>query len=343
MGIIKRLLGLDAADDSDARGDEAVTLAIERTVDRIDPRLRMVSGYQRKLRPGVGTALRFASEFAARVPGPVEVNSTAWRADPLLRLLFATPEDISRTFSRSQELQAFFAGPAGLSASHAYTMLAAHRTERKVLGMELQGEIIRADVAQLTVDFSNHLVVMPAADEAGVREELRRRALNYLLDQVLERLSGIRSRKKGLEQQRAILETRLRLLRQQGGSMDNVFEETPAGEVELKSVGERLEDNGRELEKIKASIGTLDHALQHIHKVAANPGELLRLVDLELCVDCMNRVIEGEADQQANTFRLLELSLEGNPPRSGVILIARFPRDELQSRQDLLRDAERYL
>jgi hypothetical protein len=343
MGFITRLLGIDTADDLDTPEDPNVSLAIERAVDRIDPRLRMVSGYQRKLRPAVARALRFAREVAAKIPGPVEVSPSAWRADPLLRLLFATPEDISRVLSRSQELQSFFAGPAGAGASHAYVMLGVPRTERTVLGMELQGEMVRADVAQRTVDFSNHVAVTPASDEPGVREEVRRRVLNFLLNQALDRLSSVRSTKKGLEQQRAILETRLRLLRQQGGSIDNLFEERPAGDSELKSIEQRLAENGQELEQIKASLGTLDDVLRHLREVAEHPEKLVRLENLELHVDSMNRIVQGEAGQQANKFQLLEAFLNGNPPRSGVLLIARFPRDELQSRQDLLRDAERYL
>lgn len=337
MGIISRLLGLDTP------VDPAVAEAVEYAVNHVDPRLRIVGGYEHKLQPSVVTALEFANQVAARVPGPVEVSAAAWSADPLLRLLFATADDIPLCFSESREVQAFCADARGLGASHVLAILGSHRAERNVLGVELEGETLHSGVSQRTVDFSTHAVMMPAADEQGVREELKRRVFNFLLNQALERIKGIHSEEEELEQEHAILETRLRLLQQKRHGVDSVLEPSSADQAQLTILEQQLAENGRELEQVMASIGTLDRSLQQVQQVLERPGDYLSVAPLQLRVDSMNCIVEGPSSQPVHEFRLLEASLKGDRPRSGVILIARFPRGELRSREQLLEDAERYL
>jgi len=155
--------------------------AIEQVIDGIDPRLRMVGGYARTLRPAVERALAYADEACARIPGPLEFNRRSWSGDPTVHALFATAEDLRRVFSRNGAVKALFAQHHSSEVTHAYAVLGMALEERHVLGIEQDGDIIRRDVPQVNVSFGDHRVTHAAPDEEGLRRDLRQRALNELI------------------------------------------------------------------------------------------------------------------------------------------------------------------
>ena len=86
---IKHSLAQRQARKAAARAREAeIQLAIEHVVDEINPKLRAVSNYRKKLRQAVERALAHSTEIVASIPGPIEVNRSLWSSDPMLRAFF---------------------------------------------------------------------------------------------------------------------------------------------------------------------------------------------------------------------------------------------------------------
>jgi len=341
MGFLRRLFGTAAADDSEGPDDATTDEAIERAVAHIDPKLRLVAGYRRELRPSVRIALKFAREMAGRIPGPVTLSAGAWSTDPLLRLIFAAPTDIGQRLSRGQELQAYV-NKRGAATSEIYVLFAARRDERTVLGAELHGNMVRTDVAQRTVSFAQHQATIPCATEEELRAEMERRAFVFLLNRVLARISGLKSRTQELEQQRAMLSTRLMLLKQRGGGLEDAF--GPSENVsDVEVIERKLAENARYLESTKASVGTLDRYLDQARAVLSNPGDFLSLTEVQLRVNSVNQIIAPGAPGSAMEFNLVEVRLAEDPPRQGTVMVGRLPSGEVISRGDMLRDAERFL
>jgi hypothetical protein len=69
-----------------------IGLAVERVVDQVNPRLRGLGGYRKRLAPVVEECLNRARELAGQVPGPVRVDRRAWATDPCVNALFGGVE-----------------------------------------------------------------------------------------------------------------------------------------------------------------------------------------------------------------------------------------------------------
>jgi hypothetical protein len=93
---------------AERQAEAVISTAIDRVVERADPRIRLVAHYQRKLRPAVKRSLQYIDGLVANIPGPIEVNSKTWSSDPSVNAFFATVGDMQRFFSRSAELREFF-------------------------------------------------------------------------------------------------------------------------------------------------------------------------------------------------------------------------------------------
>jgi hypothetical protein len=91
--------------------DAALRQAIDRAVEAVDPRLKAVSDYQRRLALAVAQALRHCAEVAAAIPGPVEIGPGAFATDPLVHALFAAPGDIADMLGKSREVREFLCRP----------------------------------------------------------------------------------------------------------------------------------------------------------------------------------------------------------------------------------------
>jgi hypothetical protein len=129
--------------------------AIERAVDGTDPRVRVVFGYRKRLREPIIHAIEHVVALVARVPAPLLAGRGNYGADSRLAALFASADHMLETFGHDPSIIAFLEGLDG-GAERIAALLVADRTEKNVLGMELEGEMLRRDVAQVAACF--HLI-----------------------------------------------------------------------------------------------------------------------------------------------------------------------------------------
>lgn len=148
--------------------------AIERAVDGTDPRVRVVSGYQKRLRDPIIHAIEHVVALVARVPAPLFAGRGNYQDDPRLTGLFASADHMLETFGYDPSITAFMEGLDGRVERIAALLLADH-TEKHVLGMELEGDMLRRDVAQVAVSFDNHRLLDPTASEEETRPSGRHR------------------------------------------------------------------------------------------------------------------------------------------------------------------------
>ena len=88
-------------------------------------------------------------------------------------------------------------------------LLLAHRQERNVLGMDLMGDQVRRDVAQVSVSFSGHRLLEPRINEDESRRFLKRRAFDYLLVLALGEITETGVQREDLKRQRDLLQRKL--------------------------------------------------------------------------------------------------------------------------------------
>ncbi|MFO1433404.1 MAG: hypothetical protein U1F76_25460 [Candidatus Competibacteraceae bacterium] len=324
----------------EAEQQEEVTLleAIDRVVEDADPRIKLVSHYQRKLSQAVQHALQYIDGLVARVPAPVEVNSKTWLTNPYLNAFFATVDDLQMVFSRSPALRHFFERHA---LAECYAGLMMTRQEKKVLGMQLSGDVIQKDVPQLTVSFVDHRVKMPTATEAEARAEFKRRALRFLVTQALERVLSLRTERENLQKQKQILQLKIKILQGKQNGFPSLSKNGEDIESQLASLQQKLAENKEELQEISVQIDELDDYVDLLNDILGHAENYLALEQVSMKLSRLGVKLEENSTEPGNELILPEFI--GDKQQRRVIVLVKYPRVEMLSQEEIYLRAGRYL
>jgi len=319
---------------ADARArDKGLRAAIEHVVDQINPKLRAVSRYRKKLKPAVERSLAYSAGLVEQLPAVVEVNGKAWSTDPTVRALFSGAADLQRVYSRSDEVHEFFDRHADQESC--YALLSMLCKQRSVLGMEMHGDVMRRDVRQTSVSFADHRVVKPASSQQALRKELEQRAFEALVSHALECITEWVSSRNSLQEQRQLLAMQLRLAHAKSASLTPLLEGKGGEVIDIEALRKQHEQTGEALEQLRASLTTLDDYIERISELLGDPQAHLKVGRVSMRLSKMNIKLEGAAArEEGHELELTEVSLGENLKR--ILLITRFPRDELLARQDFL-------
>ncbi|MER2530053.1 MAG: hypothetical protein ABTR54_00385 [Candidatus Competibacter sp.] len=318
-----------------------IRAAIERVVDGTDPRLRMVRHYRKKLWTAVERSIEYVTELVDALPPPVEIRSHSFMTDPRLRALFTSTRHLQEILSFGNELHHYRQRIGGLPTD-LYAMLRTERIEKTVLGIALEGNMIRRDVPQITVNFHNHHVAFPAGSETKTRREVKKRAFDYLIETALDRLVAVRTQKQQLEQQqRQLLQRKIKLLRGANTALEPLLDPHTADLSTPASIDKRLREIEVELGRIRADSATLDDHLAKVVVTLREPEKHLRLDRVSMTLDHMN--IKADKNSSRNTSMLTFDDVLLGKGRRITAMFIRFPSDEILPRPDFFDEANRLL
>ena len=325
--------------------DALIREAIERVVDGTDPRLRAVSHYRRKLRDAVAHSVDYVAQQVATLPPAIEVGRRRFTTDPCLRALFISPDHLREVLSFSQTLhknppKASF--PSAVSPE-LYAALSMERFEKTMLGVELQGDLLRRDVPQMTVNFRNHRVAFPTSSETETRREMMKRAFDYLIEAALQSLTATRTRKQQLQQQqRQLLQKKAQVLKRAEPGLEALLANpAPRKAAETAAIERQLREIAAEFSQLHADSATLDHHLAQIVATLRQPERHLRMDRVSLTLNHMNIKVSGDKAKTANTLTFDDALIGAN--RRMTVLLVHFPRSELLESPDFFDEAQRIL
>jgi len=309
VGFIANLLGWG---DKSVPPNEVERQAIARAVAVVEPLLKTVSGYEKRLAAPVRNALAYCDGLVAAVPGPVEVNSHAFAADPLVHALFATCNDIAATLGKSRSVKAFLAEPAHALAEEFYALLGMRRFEKNVMGMAVHGEMVCADTPQKLLYFSDHTLRELSPDIEETRRGLRLAAFDSLATSFAAQLAEMRQVRQNLHNEWEVQRALLARPRQSGTLAAEHAQRGAELEERLRHAAENLSP---------------DRLLDALAAWLAAPELHLHLDPTTVSVDRMGVMVNPEATaEQVSTLSLPELI--GRDRRHWIVLIAKIQRQE---------------
>jgi hypothetical protein len=315
-----------------ARAREAEILAaIEHVVDEVNPKLRAISSYRKQLKQPVERALAYSAEIVTSIPGPVEVNRTAWSKDPMVRAFFTGIEDMCDVLSSNREVRDFLDGSDATEQQHCYALLSMQRSERTVTGVEGSGDIIKRDVLQTSVSFRDHRVVKPGASESQLRQELEARAFEVLVAYVLERITMLIARRQSLKEKQLLLDMQLRHAQVKKASLSPLLESGGNKAADIEALQQHQQHMTQELEQAGAKLTTLDDYIDRISEVLGNPEGHFRVNRIRMRLSQMNIKRDEKSSGSGHDLELTEALLGDQLQR--ILLIIKFPRDELLERE----------
>ena len=334
--MLKLFQSFFGGDESRGRYPESlVEAAIERAVDGTDSRLRLLPGYRKRLRESVIHAIDHVVALVDAIPAPLVASRDDFNVDPRLAALFVSAEHMLDLLGRDRAMIGFLK-EASAGTERLIALLLAERVEKNVLGMELAGEQVRRDVAQLTVSFRNYRLVDVADSEAETRRLLKRRAFDHLLSLALARIAELRVERADLARQRDVLRHKLLTLERNGWS----FEEGEGEPADPASLQSELADIEIQLEDLGTDASVLNTHLDIVADQLAQAEKLLQLETVHMRLDSMN--VQRDANDEAGRDVVLPEIHNARGRRNALLLVSVAP-GELPPHENRLDTAYRYL
>jgi hypothetical protein len=333
--VAAKLFG-SAPDDRAKVEPELVELAIEAVIDTVDPRLRTVSGYRKKLAPGAAATIRHLRSIAPQLPAALELSRSAWTSDSTINALFATADAVRSALGRSPALRTYF--ESNTAADEVYALLGMLKVERNVFAPALIDGQLRHDVAQTTVSFSNHKLVAPAPDSSACRREVGMLILQRLATLALERITALGELATGLEQRKAVLAARLRLLKLRKDGIEQLAGAADES-AEAARIEHELKATAGEVLEAKTQLATLATRIDHVNAVLNAPADNVNLANLELRVNKTGFKLAANSEDTGAVLKLTELAI-GNGEKI-IIAFVRCRRAEMPPKESLAARAAR--
>lgn len=315
--------------------------AIERVVDGTDGRLRLLSKYRDRLRDPVTRAVEHVIGLVDDFPVPAEISRSAYSADPRLRAFFASIDHLREVMGESQTIRSYLKQVVAPPPSELFGLLGMEWEERRVFGMELEGETIRRDVQQVTVNFFHHRYICPTGTEADTRWELKKRAFDFLIETALERIATAKSRRADLERQRLLLGRKLDAMKAGNWGLESMLTETEHERPDLTGLEAQIDSVEEELRQVGADASTLAQSIEYIADTLGRPADWLAARELCMRLDSRGIKVAENASAASTQLELTELFSCNGQKR--IVLLARFPRGELPERPDFFAQAQRFL
>lgn len=319
MGMLSRLAGWVRPEPPLSDEDR---LAAGQAAAAVDPRLKTVPGFERRLVSPLRHALAYCGMLVEAIPGPIDINAHAFASDPLVHALFGSAADIGATLGLSRELSEFLPACMGVSGCESfYALLGMRRHEKSVMGMALLGDVVSNDVPQTVVYFADHTFsgVSLSAEEA--RRHLRDAALDGLLKGYAAQINDRREDRKRIHDAWEMARSRVRL-REAGA------------EAALADLTQRLQDADASLQP--------DRLLDELAAWLAAPERYLRLAPASVTVDAMGVEVDPESGR-AGIYTLDFPELVGRDRRRWFVLLVRISREEAQEAVARQQEAHRYI
>lgn len=302
--------------------DPAVAAALDRVIGMVDPLVRAAPRLERHLLGAVEHALGYCQGLVAALPGPIEINRRSFANDLLVHALFASPADIEDMLGRSQAVRDFLDRPECWASDCFCAMLAARRQQKRQFGMAQQGNIIRADVPQEIVYFSDQTLIEPCCDLDTTRDRLQAKALESLLQTFNAHVDKLRRERESLRADLSV---------EHAWQHHNVSDEEKHTR-HLVELDVQLRQNGEALMP-ENLIEVLADFLRH-------PETALSLTPVSICIDRMGIVHDaGQPDEDAQTISFPELSSRDR--RQHLATLVRISREEALAAVNRSRDRQK--
>jgi hypothetical protein len=221
--------------------------------------------------------------LVASLPPAQQIDQKSFATAQNINRFFVNPGEMQETFSRSHELQKFFADSLIAGVDEVYCLLFMYKQEKSVLGMGVENNLLLRDLQKTSVNFFGHRVTASSVDESQLRSSLKRLLFDRMSAYIRSELSG---------------------------------------EVGLAKQHPKL-------------------SLHRLCKAISKPRNLISIQRNTLQVDKLGILQPEEPADPDNRIQLDEVKIAELPRE--IILLARYPKSEMLSLDELQQRSEIYL
>jgi hypothetical protein len=298
--------------------NEKLYSTIEEVVDIADPAIRRASRYRKKLCSPVQTAQDYCSSMIESVPGPVRLDRNNYFNDPRVKALFASPEQMEELLRYSPEINILRKN--GYSGE-AVALLTMTKHEKTVLGHQKMGELIMRDVAQQTVDFTDHSIIAPSANVGSAKVGIVKRGVEVLATVAMERITNLRTTISELRQKRDYLSGVIKIKRGRSRIQTSFSLPDPILTEEVKKAKDTLASVEDELQEALKDLSYPEDSLRYLIEIIQDPSRLVAVDSHSIFLNWMNVLVDKQSDIKGNEIVLAEFTLMEDIKRYGVFVV----------------------
>ena len=308
----------------------------------LSPTLKLVPDWRERIAPALTHSVDYVRDVLNRVPPAREASAATWMSDPYIHAFFAAPDEVAHVLSRSHELHAWFEEHP--LARETYAVLGMAMNERRGFGVEQRGDQVHKDVMQTTLSFDDHQVRVCGETESDLREQIVQRVVEQIALAGLEQIGADESRRDVLEQDRALLRTRLQLLTRHGAGTERMLgEHAVQNAAEVAKVEALIAENERAIAALGLKSEALEHNLAVICNVLSNPAQHTNVEMREICLSPMNVVLAGGGSGNRASITFALARLPASPQGLRAFSLVRFARADLQPLPRVLVEDSRFM
>lgn len=315
--------------------------AIERVVDGTDVRIRGLGDYRKRLRKSVEKAVVHVMDLVDAFHPAAEISRRAYSTDPRLCAFFVSASHLQEVMGGSRTIRDFLRDAACPPPDEIFGLLAMQWREKNALGIGLKGDMLQRDVPQVTVNFFAHRYLGPTGSEKDTRDQVKIRIFDYLIEQALQRMAAVRSKRVELEQQRRLLKRKLAAMQAGNWGLRPMLAETETTHADYAALESEIGTVEAQLLELGTGPGVLETCCKDIDETLGRPKDWVNRRDIRLDLDPMLIKVDTPTTRPYNQLALTELFSCSGERR--IILLGRFPHRDLPEQPDFVKQASRYL
>lgn len=289
----------------------------EHVVDVADPLIRQAKRYQKVLRDPITGSMDYCASIIGTVPGPVNLSRKGYHSDPLVKSLFASPEELEEVIRISPEVTASREKGTVGEVTALLTMVSQEQT---IFGYQKKGEQIIRDVPQQAVSFHDHRVVSLDTDLSRTKNKIMHRGLEALATVAMEKITTLRSKRAELREKREYLKGVRRILGGKNHMMEMFAAPAPEQREEYRKAEKKLAEVEQELDVLRDKIATPEHSLGYLESIMKRPDDSLKMQDQSFRLDWKGVRVDDTPESEGNEITLVEFSVMEEIRRSAVLV-----------------------
>lgn len=286
LKFIRNLFSI-SHDQIDDELKNLIDTSIELTVKGTDPRLAQVNGYKKKLQNPIKIALQYIDNIVEEMQPPVEIGRRQYASDPQVHAFFGSAGEIANLVKHDRDIKEHLYRSVNHDG-YLYLGMAMNMYEKNVLASKLIKGIVKKDVKRTAVNFSEHRFVEPSDNEQDLKRKIKERVFMTLIQASLIKLVGIKDQKHELEEQRSLLNAKLRNYKKQALGLEPVKHSDNDEDISFEKLNSELADIEAKLKHISTNIVTLDQYIDVISEVMENPSNYLKAEKSSIRMTRMN-------------------------------------------------------
>ncbi len=289
---------------------------IEAIVEIIEPKIKQVHGYRKRLQIPLAVCQEYSRKIVAGIPGPIYLKHPGDYTDPLINAAFVGPEKLEDLLSKteSSRLQ-----EGGLPGPERVALLTMTRTDRTITGRSRHDDMLVGDERLTSITFSDHKIVGMAETLDASRKQLEEYILEIIADSASHELAAHRSDLDEVRQRRE----RLRAMWEMFGGANDGDRITPPGhadeEENLEKVESMLEETEAELSVALKGFETPEDWLSFLEQYLSEPEKIVAVNPVSLRLDWRN-VLTENPEEKASTITFAQCSFGEGVKRDAVFI-----------------------